>query len=186
VSRRKKNPGGVIADVVLLAVRVVWLIVLGLVLLVRVLLIVAVPRKRRSAYRQKHGRVGAKSADISKRQDRMVRAADRHRCVAWRLGRCEGEPKGRWFFEVDHSIPWIAGGITWLPNLFLTCHFHNQTKSSYSRDRDGFVHYRPSKWGGVNDKALAAQILACERGARRDPMRWVRALWALLVRGSAA
>jgi hypothetical protein len=187
VSRRKRG-GDVVVDVLFFALRLVWLLLLAVVLLVRVLLIVAVPRKTRSNYRQTHGRqrvdpgtgkvVPAKSSVISARQDRMVKAADRNRCVARHLGGCEGEPRGRWFYEVDHGVPWIAGGYTWLPNLFLLCFFHNQTKCSYNVDRDGYVHYRPSSYGGVNDEALAAQIRAAEQRARRDPMRWVRALRA--------
>jgi hypothetical protein len=179
---RRKHGGDVVVDVLFFAFRLVWLLLLAVVLLARVLLILAVPRERRSAYRQKHGREsakGRKSAEVSKRQDRVVKAADRNRCLARHLGGCEGEPRGRWFYEVDHGVPWIAGGYTWLPNLFLLCFFHNQTKCNYNVDKDGYVHYRKSSYGGVYDPVLAAQILAAERRARRNPMRLVRALWAL-------
>jgi hypothetical protein len=133
-------------------------------------------RSRRSRYRQKHGREGAKSAVPSARQVRMVKTADRGRCVARHLGGCAGEPDGRWFYEVDHGIPWIAGGRTWFPNLFLLCFFHNQTKCNYNVDRDGYVHYRRSSYGGVYDRGLAAAVLAAERRARRNPCRYLRAM----------
>jgi hypothetical protein len=176
--RRKVTLGGVLGGAVLLVFRVVLLALLALLLLARLVLIFAVPRQRRSRYRQKHGRAGARSARISARQDRRVKAADRGRCVARSLGGCEGEPDGRWFYEVDHGIPWIGGGYTWLPNLFLLCFFHNQTKCNWNRDKDGYVHYRRSSYGGVYDPALAEEIFECERRARWDLLRYVRALAA--------
>jgi hypothetical protein len=176
VTRRRRGAGSAVIGAAVLAFRVVWVALLLVVLAVRVLLIVAVPRETRSRYRRRHGRVGAKSAQISARQDRMVKAADRHRCVARHLGGCASEPDGRWFFEVDHGVPWIAGGFTWLPNLFLLCFFHNQTKCNWNRDKDGFVHYRPSSYGGVNDPVLAAAIRAAELRARRNALRYLRAL----------
>jgi len=123
-------------------------------------------------------RAHQRSADIPPWVQRLVKAADR-RCVARQLGGCAGAPHGRWFYEDDHCVPWIAGGITWLPNLYLTCHFHNQTKSNWNRDRRGHVHYRPSSYGGVNDRTLARRVYECERRARRNPARYVRAAWAL-------
>jgi hypothetical protein len=172
VSRRRHRLTlpGLAGSLILLAFRVVWLALLGLLLAGRVLLIYAVPRKTRSKYRQQHGREGARSADISSRLRRRVLAADRHLCVARNLDGCSGR------FEIDHGIPWIAGGITWIFNLFTLCSFHNQTKSNYSRDQDGFVHYRRSRWGGADDPALAAQIRAAERRAGRNPVRWLLAL----------
>jgi hypothetical protein len=160
----------------------------------RLLIALVVPRETRGRYRQAHGRqrvsirtgkvVQARSAQVSARQERRVRAADRHRCVAQHLATreypCAGEPGGRWFHEIDHRIPWIAGGITWLPNLFLLCFFHNQTKCNYNVDRDGYVHYRRSSYGGVYDPVLAAAVLAAERKAARNPLRWLRA-WVLGV-----
>jgi hypothetical protein len=189
VTRRvRASGGGVLVGVLLLAVRVVWLALLGVVLLARVVLIFVVPRSRRSRYRQKHGRrhvdpdtgksVPARSSVISGRQDRMVKAADRGRCVARSLGGCAGAPHGRWFWEIDHGVPWIAGGYTWFFNLFLLCFFHNQTKSNWNRDKDGYVHYRPSSYGGVNDPVLAEAIYECERRARWNLWRYVLAALA--------
>jgi hypothetical protein len=173
---RKITPVMVAGGLIMLVIRVVYLAVLAVAFAGKVALILLVPRRTRSRYRQLHGREGARSADISPRQHRRVAAADRGRCVARRLGSCAGGPNS--FFEDDHGVPWIAGGFTWLPNLFLTCHFHNQTKSNWNRDKDGYVHYRPSRWGGVNDPALAEAIRECERRAARNPLRYLRAVLA--------
>ena len=99
---------------------------------------------------------------------RAVYAADRWRCVF-----CKSDASR----EIDHIRAWRAGGLTALWNLMTLCKRCNDVKSNYNVDRDGFVHYRA--WGGLNDPQLAAKILAKERRARLNPLRWVRAAWIL-------
>ena len=99
---------------------------------------------------------------------RTVLEADRHRCVF-----C-GSHAG---LQLDHVRPWASGGMTSLWNLVTLCNKHNVLKSNYWRDRDGYVHYR--SFQGSDDVRKAAQILAAERRARLNPLRWLRAAWAL-------
>ncbi len=62
----------------------------------------------------------------------------------------------------------------------LLCQFHNDVKSNYSVDKDGYVHYRPFTliYPDANNRQLAAAILAAEMQARRSPARLVRAALA--------
>ena len=128
-----------------------------------------------------YGREHARSARIPARVDRAVRAADRNRCVAgpflWRAGLPAQEAGCRGRREVDHVVPWAAGGRARRRNLALLCQFHNDVKSNYSVDRDGYVHYRPFTmiYPDANNRVLAAMVLEAELRARRRPGRWVRA-----------
>ena len=133
-----------------------------------------IPPRWRARYRHwehrpffwaKAGRQYARSARISKRQRRIVLAADRHRCIM-RDQSCRGPN------QIDHSRPWIAGGRTKLPNLFTLCRFHNVTiKNNY--------------WPGVfyrgDNIVMAAAVLRKEQRARYNPLRWARALLAALT-----
>jgi hypothetical protein len=121
-----------------------------------------VPRAWRIRYR--HGR--ARPA-IPAWLRRAMLAADRHRCVF-----C-GSRAG---LQLDHIRPWASGGLTALFNLAVLCAAHNQVKSNYWRDPDGYVHYRP--FAGSADVAGAASILRAERRCRRSPLRWLRVAWA--------
>jgi hypothetical protein len=129
-----------------------------------------VPRDWRRRYRGRHGRQGARSSYIPRWLRRRVLAADRHRCVARRLHRPDqaGLP-----LHVDHFMPWRLGGLTSLFNLFVLCEDCNLAKSVYWRYRSGNVVL------GHCDPYLAPQIAACERRARRNPLRWIRAAWAV-------
>ncbi len=167
-------------------------VLVAVMLLVPVLLTVA-PRRWRVAYRHwehrpffwpQYGRGHARSARIPARVDRAVRAADRHRCAVAPFLRQAGfrpeEAGCRGRFEVDHVVPWAAGGRTIRRNLVLLCQFHNDVKSNYSVDKDGYVHYRPFTliYPDANNRQLAAAILAAEMQARRSPARLVRAALA--------
>lgn len=141
-------------------------VVLSFIFLILVFLPVSAvaPRRWRVAYRHAHGREGARSAYISLRQRRAVYAADRHRCVY-----CHS----RVSLQVDHVLPWSHGGRTWLPNMVTLCGPDNRVKSDYWPGEG----YRPFE--GAGNIALAAAILAAERRARRNPLRWVRAALSL-------
>lgn len=134
--------------------------------------------------------------NMRKRLRDAVLIADRRRCV-----HC-GSHK---FLEVDHILAWRAGGLTALWNLVTLCKLCNDVKSNYNVDRDGYVHYRPFRVlpgavdgphaaeykqalaalvgrgliKGLNDREAAARILAAEKRARLNLLRWVRAAWVL-------
>lgn len=122
-----------------------------------------VPRRWRIRWRHTHER-----PSIPAWLRRAVLEADRHRCVF-----C-GSRAG---LQLDHVRPWASGGLTSLWNLVTLCGRDNRTKSSYWRDRDGYVHYR--SFQGSDDVRKAAEILAAERRARLNPLRWLRAAWSL-------
>jgi HNH endonuclease len=127
-----------------------------------------IPRRVRSRYRRQHGRTGARSAYISKRLRRVTYAADRYRCVYCKVRYVP--------LEIDHVYPWIAGGLTVLWNCMTLCSNCNGIKLNYNVDtRDGYVHYA----GDRRCIPQAALILAREKRARRNPLRMVRAAWAL-------
>lgn len=126
----------------------------------------AVPRPWRASYRHRHGREGARSAYISKRQRRAVYFADRHRCVYCRSG---------YLLQVDHVIPWSHGGRTVFWNLMSLCGRCNRIKSDYWPGEG----YRPFE--GSENIVMAAAILAAERRAQYNLPRLVRAALALVA-----
>jgi hypothetical protein len=133
-----------------------------------------VPRSRRIAYRQRHGRQGARSSYIPDRMRKVTYYADRNQCVMrrwWRPRTCQGG------LECDHSVPWAGGGTTTLPNLFTACQYHNGLKLNYSRDRDGYEHYAGNR--SAANLAAARDILHAEKMAGRNPLRGLRMAWAL-------
>jgi hypothetical protein len=99
---------------------------------------------------------------------RAVYAADRYACI-W----CGAVAD----LQVDHIRPWACGGLSCLWNTATLCGPHNRIKSCYWVYRSGLVVYR--SFPGSDDEATAAAILAAERRARRSPLRWLRAAWAL-------
>jgi len=99
---------------------------------------------------------------------RTVLEADRHACVFCGSGAA---------LQLDHVRPWASGGLTSLWNLVTLCGSCNRVKSNFWRDRDGYVHYR--SFHDSDDVRKAAAILAAERMARLNPLRWLRAAWAL-------
>lgn len=131
------------------------------VLLIPGILPALAPRRWRIRRRKEHCR-----PSVPARLRRALLAADR-RCVY--CGRRD-DP------QLDHVRPWSAGGLTTGFNLAVLCGLCNKTKSNYSRDRDGYVHYRP--WPGFDDIAAAAAILQAELRCRRSPARWARLIAA--------
>ncbi len=127
-----------------------------------------IPREWRAGHRYRHGRQFCRSARITARIKRAVLAADRYRCVACGLA---GD------LQIDHVMPWSCGGLSSLFNLMVLCGGCNRVKSNYWRWRDGRVTYRGVE--GRADERRAAVILAAERRARWNPLRWWRAAIAL-------
>lgn len=123
-----------------------------------------VPRQLRIAYRRNRPRPG-----VPQRIRRMVMAADRRRCV---YCRSQLSP------QLDHIVPWSAGGLTVLWNLAVLCGPCNRVKSNYNRDRRGKVWYRP--FPGKSNAKQAELILLAELARRRNVLRWLRALVASL------
>lgn len=126
-----------------------------------------VPRRWRVMYRHAHGRQDAKSARIPAHLRMVVTFADRRRCVF-----CHS----RQGLQIDHILPWAAGGRTWLWNLALLCARCNKIKSNYWHKTPHL--YRP--FPGYNNPRLAREIELKERTiVRWSPLRWARAVWAL-------
>jgi len=133
-----------------------------------------VPRRRRIAYRQRHGRQGARSSYIPDRMRQVTYYADRNRCVMrrwWRPRTCAGPN------QCDHKVAWAGGGCTILPNLYTLCQYHNCLKLNYSRDSDGYEHYAGDR--SPANLAAARDILHAEQMASRNPLRGLRMAWAL-------
>jgi len=126
------------------------------------------PRRCRVWYRARYTRESQRSARIGARLRRRVLAADRHRCVS-----CHRRDE----LQIEHVMPWSLGGLSWWWNLVTLCGDCNRVKSNYWRFRDGYVVYRAFEGYGVPGRAAA--ILARERRARRNPLRWLRAAWAI-------
>lgn len=126
---------------------------------------VLVPRRRRAIWR---GRRARPEPDTPEWLRRAVLAADRGQCVF-----CGSRTR----LHVDHITPWAGGGLTTMYNLAVLCRAHNEIKSNFSVDPDGYVHYRP--FDGLADPVMAAAILAKERRRRLHPGRWLRAVRSL-------
>jgi hypothetical protein len=148
---------------VALALAVVPFAVLTLLTFPSVLPGMLVPRAVRAAWR-----AGKQHPRCPARLRRAVLAADRGRCVF--CGRRPG-------LQLDHVVPFSLGGLTWLWNLVTLCGRCNRIKSNFWIASDGYVFYRPFR--GLDSADLAVLILRAERRARRNPLRWVRAAWAL-------
>jgi hypothetical protein len=100
---------------------------------------------------------------------RVVYAADQYECVY-----CGSDVK----LQLDHVMPWSFGGLTSLWNTVTLCGTHNRIKSNYWQFRgSGRSYYRP--FAGSDNKRVAAEILARELRCRHNPVRWIRAAWAL-------
>lgn len=119
---------------------------------------------------------------------RVVRAADRDRCVGCGVRQAEltaaaevvklaGQKRGRSSLELDHYFPFSRGGLLVLWNLFLLCPRCNVIKSDYWDDGNGHVRYRA--FAGFRSAHQAASILRREWLARFSLFRWWRAAWAL-------
>lgn len=149
-------------------------------------------RQWRIAHRRRHGRTRCKSAVITKGLERVVYVMDRYSCLycgitARELAKLPPRTgkDGRQYarcLHVDHGKPWIAGFLTVLPNLGLLCDEHNEVKSCYYRERHGrskgYIWYH----GGTRTPervTMAADITRVVLRKRRNPLRLMRAAWAL-------
>ena len=94
--------------------------------------------------------------------------ADLYRCVF-----CKTRRDLQW----DHYRPFALGGQVSLGNGLTLCGRCNRVKADFWQDPDGYVHYHP--FAGAGNIKMAAQILAAERQARRNPLRWLRMAWSL-------
>lgn len=137
-----------------------------------------VSRRRRIAYRIKHGREGAKSQKITRRMYRIVHFVDRYRCACCRRRKSELTGLGI-KLHVDHILPWAGGYLTVLWNLMTLCAPCNLAKSNYSRDEDGYEHYN-HRLRTPLAVAQARGILEAEIWHRRNPVRWVLIIVALV------
>jgi hypothetical protein len=132
-----------------------------------------VPSRTRKWWRRGADRSAQRSSYIPRHLRLAVLAADRNRCCF--CGTTEG-------LAIDHIFPWSLGGLTVMWNLAVLCKYHNTVKSNYWRFRSGHHVYVPFKSPAgmnVNNKPLAAEILAFELRHRWNPGRWIRAGWAL-------
>lgn len=144
-----------------------------------------VPREKRAAYRWHHrqahkARYGtdmprprAGRVEAGSRLERMVIAGYRGRCAG-----CYARARVTLAYpQIDHITSWAGGGLTWFPNLGCLCARCNQVKSNWNKSRDGYVHYRP--FYGRHDPDEAARITRACQLARRNPLVWWRAAWAM-------
>lgn len=166
-----------------------------------------VPRQRRATWRQHKNRKAAVLKDLATRA-RPRRAARLRRRAARLLARpaiparlrrrvyaadgytCIGcgayyPPHLKWpkmmGLQIDHLIPWLAGGLTSLWNSFTLCGRCNRIKSNFNVDRRGRVHYRQeftdlAHIGQGTLLDVARRIAIRERQLRWSPGRWARAL----------
>jgi hypothetical protein len=131
------------------------------------LLAVAIPRSWRVWWRR-----GRPRPSIRARLRRRVYAADNYHCVyCWRTVD----------LQLDHVRPWSTGGLSSLWNLVTLCGSCNRAKSNYWQYRNGRIVFRLWTYDDVERMPtryqldIAAAILARERRARRNPLRWLRA-----------
>ena len=146
------------------------------------------PRRVRINHRRNHGREYCKSAVITSGLRRVVFAMDRNRCLYCgvtaaelaampaRIGK-DGRPVSR-RLHVDHGKPWIAGFLTTLFNMGLLCDEHNEVKSCYYRERNGYVWYHAGS-RSPERLVLAAKITRVVMIRRFSLFRLWRAAWAL-------
>jgi hypothetical protein len=105
--------------------------------------------------------------DLPARLERMILAADRHRCLV-----CRSPVRP----QVDHIFAWSHGGLSSPWNLAVLCAAHNRVKSNYWRWPSGHVSYRAMSEYEADPAALAAaaEVLALEQLRRWRPGRWWR------------
>jgi HNH endonuclease len=162
-----REPGGDAGALAAAGVALVLgpLILLALVFFAPAMAGTLVPRRMRMWWRR--GELHRPSIPAVLR--RAVLAADRYHCV-W----CGSA----WQLQLDHIRPWSCGGLSSLWNLAVLCGRCNRVKSNYWVWQSGRVTYRA--FAGSDSQRLAAQILAAERRARCNPLRWLRAAYAAL------
>lgn len=115
----------------------------------------------------------ARSAPIRAWVRRAAFRADRYRCVY-----CHVKFRRGIGLEADHYRPYACGGRSDIFNIFALCKYHNDVKGYYwVSERTGRVSYKPYMVQG--DPVMAAAIMRAEYWHARNPLRWLRAAWAL-------
>ena len=133
-----------------------------------------VPRDWRKRHRKRRPRGEQRSARLSAALKRVVIAADRRRCVGCHARLLVHVDH----LEIDHVMPWSLGGLTTLFNCRALCKRCNLVKSNFWRyRRSGRAVYVP--WEGFANAAQAEAILRAERCGQWNPLRLLRAAWAL-------
>jgi len=145
-------------------------------------------RQWRISHRRRHGREHCKSAVITASLRRVTFAMDRNRCLYCGITAAElamlPQRQGRdgiWrkrCLHVDHGKPWIAGFLTTLLNLGLLCDEHNEIKSCYYRERNGYIWYHAGSRTPARLRE-AADITRVVLRRRWSIFRLLRAAWAL-------
>jgi hypothetical protein len=130
--------------------------------------------QQRAARRKRLKDAGyARSAPIRSWVRRAAFRADRYRCVY-----CHVKFRGGKGLEADHYRPYACGGRSDIFNLFALCKYHNDVKGYYwVSERTGAVSYKP--YMVAPDLVMAAAIMRAEYWHARNPLRWLRAAWAL-------
>jgi hypothetical protein len=183
------QPGHAIGALASLALGLALVPVLMLALITApgTLLHAMVPKDWRKAWRRGRKHPGPPKALLQ----RMVRAADRNRCVGCGVTAAEvkalaqsaavmrgSRRVSQSTLQLDHFFPWSLGGLMNFWNFFLLCPHCNMVKSNYWEwGKSGRVTYRPFE--GADHAETARLILARERQARWSLARCWRAAWAL-------
>ena len=178
-----------------LALALVPVVMLAVLTAPAALLAAAAPKDWRRWWRKHDWRTGftrpkKHPGPPGARLQRMVRAADRNRCVSCKVTAAEVQaaavmvardrrrPVTQATLQIDHFFPWVLGGPRSFWNFFLLCPRCNQIKSSYWKYREsGREVY--SRHADPRHIAAARDILAAERRARWSLPRCWRAAWAL-------
>jgi hypothetical protein len=131
------------------------------------------PDQRASRRKRRKDAGFARSAPIRAWVRRAAFRADRYRCVYCHVKFRHG--KG---LEADHYRPYACGGRSDIFNIFALCKYHNDVKGYYwVSERTGIVSYKP--YMVAPDPVMAAAIMRAEYWHARNPLRWLRAAWAL-------
>jgi hypothetical protein len=139
------------------------------------LLIALFTTPQQRAARRKHRKDAGygRSAPIRAWVRRAAFRADRYRCVY-----CHQKFRHGIGLEADHYRPYAAGGRSDVFNIFALCKYHNDVKGYYwVSEFTGYVGYKPYLVKG--NVEMAAAIMRAEKWRARNPLRWLRAAWAL-------
>jgi len=178
--------GAGLLTLLILSLLLVPVLMLGLVTAPGTLLHAMVPKDWRRRWRKHKKHPGPPGVLLQ----RMVRAADRNRCVhcgataaavkaqavikAQAAGR---RTLSQSSLQLDHYFPWVLGGLMNFWNFFLLCPACNTAKSSYWKYREsGNEVY--SRHADPRNIVRARAILASENRARWSLLRCWRAAWA--------
>jgi DNA-binding transcriptional regulator YdaS (Cro superfamily) len=127
-------------------------------------------------------------AQVIRRGERKVLPAELRYAIAWRDHRRCVWCGTRWPLEIDHIVPWSAGGSDHSTNLRTLCQLCNQTRSNFLADEG--TQARPLTLACTqcdpesDDTAVLAFCLACQRVAatradqlkRADRYQWTQTM----------